>query len=278
MISYNELLKTEDYYLKSSCLTHHEFKLLFMHVIGKDFNPVDAEFIGEESFWALKHLLDRRAEGEPIQYILGCWPFLDIELIVDKRALIPRPETEYLAQKAVKIAECMGAAPLIIDLCSGTGAIALYIERKIKTSTVYAVELSSEACDLIKENKIRLDSDINVIESDVFVYLDSLSDNSVDLFVSNPPYVKEKDYMSNLDELKYEPSTAFLAAEEGLYFYNHMSPVCYKKLKNGGYIMYEIAEDQGEHVRDILYESGFSDVCIIKDIFGNNRYVEAKKI
>ena len=278
MVSYNEILNTETFYLKSSCLTHHEFRLLFTYVTGKDFNPVDAEETDEFSFITLKRLLERRADGEPIQYLIGRWPFLDLELIVDDRALIPRPETELLALKTAEIASSADYIPCVVDLCSGTGAIALYIDIKVRPSQVYAIEISPHACDLILENKTMLNSGINVINSDAEEYLESLSDETVDIFVSNPPYVDRKDYEANYSELKYEPEIAFLASEDGLYFYNHMSPLCYRKLKHGGHILYEIGEDQGEQVKDILIRAGFSDIDLQKDIFGSERYAVAKKI
>ena len=276
MISYNELLNTESSYLKSSFLTHHEFKLLFSSITGKDFNPINASEIDDQSYSALIEKLERRKSGEPIQYILGNWPFVDIDLIVDQRALIPRPETENLAVIAEHIAHSF-ESPIITDLCAGSGAIALYLKHKLSDSVISAVEISSDACSLINENINNLKLDIEIIESDVLDYLKNLPDCSVDIFVSNPPYVTEYDYQTNYNELMYEPEIAFISSDEGLFFYNKMTPLCFNKLKKSGFLLYEIGEDQGNLVKDIMLNAGFSDVSINKDIFGLDRYVSGKK-
>ena len=276
MLLYKEVLKIEKEYIESSLLTHHEFKLLFTDIFGFDFNPVDASAIDEDLFQQLLCKLNKRKSGEPIQYILGKWPFNNLELYVDNRALIPRPETEYLAQYAENLAKQI-EDPIIVDLCSGCGAIALYLKHNITGSSVSAVELSHSACDLINKNKENLKLEINIIEKDVIEYLCSLPNNSIDFFVSNPPYVKESDYYSNYEELKHEPLIAFVAAEDGLSFYNHMTELCYEKLKHNGYILYEIGEEQGQEVKNILLSCGYQDVIIKKDFNFLDRYVIGKK-
>ncbi len=276
MLSYNQVLKIEKEYLESSLLTHHEFKLLFSAIFGFDFNPVDACSIDEELFQELLLCLNRRKKGEPLQYILGKWPFINLELYVDNRALIPRPETEYLAQYAEIMAKQMHN-PVIVDLCSGSGAIALYLSKSIPSATVYAVELSPSACELINKNKEYLNSKINIIEKDALDYISSLPNKTIDLFVSNPPYVKDLDYIKNYEELKYEPLMAFIASENGLFFYQHMTEICFSKQKQNGLIMYEIGEEQGLEVQNILIESGYKDVEIIKDFNQLDRYVIGKK-
>ena len=277
MITYQDVVNLESEYIQSSLLTHHEFKLLFFHIVGKDFNPVDAERIDDQFVPILISALERRKNGEPIQYVIGSWPFLDLNLFVDNRALIPRPETELLALKAEKLINKI-EKPIVCDLCSGNGAIALYLDSKFSSSQIDAIEISAAACDLIQKNKKYLNSKINVINNDVIDYLASLPDNSIDLFVSNPPYVCEADYYSNYSELKYEPSLAFIANENGLFFYYHMTPICYKKQNYDGYLLYEIGEDQGSEVKNILVESGYSYVEILKDYNQLDRYVIGKKI
>ena len=277
MITYQYLKELESDYIQSSLLTHHEFKLLFFHIVGKDFNPIDAERINDDCVPMLISALERRKKGEPIQYILGRWPFIDLELFVDNRALIPRPETELLALKAEKLIEKI-QNPIITDLCSGNGAIALYLESVFPFSQIDAVDISSAACELMQKNKKHLNSKINIINNDVIDYLVSLPDDSIDLFVSNPPYVCDSDYYSGYSELKYEPSLAFLASENGLFFYNHMTPICYEKQKYDGYLIYEIGENQGQEVKSILIDSGYKRVEILKDYYQLDRYVIGKKI
>jgi len=276
MISYSQILNIEKDYLQSSLLTHHEFKLLFNDVYGYDFNPVDASENDASLTKSLLEKLDKRKKGEPIQYIIGKWPFIDLELYVDDRALIPRPETEYLAQYAEEYAKHI-SNPIIVDLCAGCGAIALFLSKSLPSSTVYAVELSHDACQLMSKNKELINTGINIIEMDVLQYLSLLPNNSVDLFVSNPPYVKEDEYYTNYEELKYEPLVAFIAPDDGLFFYKHMTELCHAKQKTNGSIMYEIGEDQGEAVKDILIKCGYDDIVIKKDFNSLDRYVIGKK-
>ena len=276
MTCYKDLILLRNDYLNSSSLTEHEFSLLYKHVTGVHFNPVDAKCTNDYYTEKLVRLLDRRKKGEPIQYIIGSWPFLDFEVKVDNRALIPRPETELLALEAISIIKHNGFQT-VIDLCSGSGIIGLAIQKNISKCHVTAVEISHSACLLMEDNRKFLNASINIVEDDALAYLEKLKDDSIDLIVSNPPYVAKSEYDKNYLELQYEPSLAFIASENGYYFYNHLSPLCHKKLKHGGFLLYEIGDDQKTQVFQFLEKNHFIDLECKKDYNGIDRVVLAKK-
>lgn len=274
------LYKDVQNYVRSSesdgSLTLHEAKLLFHHVTAKQMNPVDAPTITDEEYADFKALTERRKNGEPLQYLLGKWPFLDFEVKVDRRALIPRPETELLAQLAAAEAK-RHPGSVIADLCAGTGVISFAIERAAFPSVIKAVEISSDACSLMDENRTLLSSSIVIIHADAAEYLEKEPDDSLDLVVSNPPYVSLSDYEENYDELRFEPEIAFLADENGLAFYRSFSPLIYRKLKHGGSVFYEIGEEQSDAVRSLLCESGFRNIRTYSDFQNIDRVISAQK-
>ena len=276
MASYKDMVRIRNEYMNSSSLSDHEFNLIYGKVTGNHFNPVDAEETSDNNLTQIVRLLNQRMAGEPIQYILGTWPFLDIELIVDERALIPRPETELLALETIK-RSLIFQNSTIIDLCSGSGAIAFAIEDKVAGSDIIAVEYSSKACSLINDNKARLKSNVKVVEEDVFSYIPSLEDSSCDIFVCNPPYVTEAEYKSNYEELKYEPRDAFIASENGCYFYNRLTPLCFPKLRPGGFLLYEIGDEQKKAVQEIMVKWGYDNIQTMKDNEGHDRVIIGKK-
>ena len=257
-------------------LTLHEAKLLFHHVTSKPLNPVDSPFITDTEFADFKALSERRMNGEPIQYLLGKWPFLDFEVKVDRRALIPRPETELLAQLAAAEAK-KHPGSIVADLCAGTGVISFAIERSAYPSLIKSVEISSDACSLMDENRTLLSSHIVIIQADAGKYLEEETDDSLDLVVSNPPYVSLSDYKENYNELRFEPELAFLAEDNGLAFYKSLSPSIFRKLKPGGSVFYEIGDGQVNDVRSILYESGFRKIFSYLDYQNIDRVISAQK-
>lgn len=230
--------------------------------------------VSEEEFGKLMELAERRASGEPLQYISGIWPFLDFEIIVDRRALIPRPETEILAETAAELLKDL-SHPEVLDLCSGTGVLAFSAKRACPEAHVTAVELSHDASALLKENAAKLSLDIDIVVGDALACHESIPDSGFDLIICNPPYITPEDYSSNFDELKEEPKMAFLGGDDGLDFYRTIIP-CYKsKLRSGGHMAFEIGNDQAEAVTALFRESGYHDITVRKDYFSLDRIVYA---
>ncbi len=230
--------------------------------------------VTDDEFERLLSLAGRRASGEPLQYICGTWPFLDFEVKVDRRALIPRPETEILAETAISLLENI-PSPAVLDLCSGTGVLALSVKRARPDAEVTAAELSEDALSLLAENAEKLRLDIALKRADAFSFSGELKEASLDMIVCNPPYITPSDYSSNYDELKEEPVMAFLGGEDGLDFYRYIIPNYRKALKKGGIMAFEIGNEQAEAVTSLFKASGYSSITVIKDYSSLDRVVYA---
>lgn len=225
---------------------------------------------------ALRDLVQRRIDGEPLQYIAGSWPFLDFDLCVGPGVLIPRADTEALAVETVD--RLIGAeTPRVLDLCSGSGCVAIAVARTLKGADVTAVELSDEALPYLVKNIAALAPQVRVVQADVFAYQNELADESLDCIISNPPYVTPAEYADNRAELQHEPQMAFLGGEDGLDFYRHIIPAYKAKLKTGGRMLFETGSGQTEAVAELFRKNGYTDIRIIPDMFGLPRVTAAQK-
>ena len=217
--------------------------------------------------------LRKRASGYPLQYIIGEWEFYGYRFKVGEGVLIPRADTETLIE-AVKSLELK--SPVITDLCSGSGCIAITLEKEISGSEVYAIEYSDKAFSYLKKNIEINNSKVHSVSGDIFDEKVILEMPLSDIIVSNPPYLTEKD-MNNLQkEVHFEPEMALRGGSDGLDFYKKIVSLWKKKLKNNGYIVFEIGINQEEAVSGIFKENGFSDIKYIKDLSGIIRVVLAK--
>jgi len=224
----------------------------------------------------LDELVDRRIKGEPLQYIAGKWPFLDFEVSVGKGVLIPRPETELVALAAIELIKDIDR-PAVLDLCSGTGCIAIAIKRAMAGSDVTATELYHDAFGFLTKNIAELAAGINAASADVLGYEKTLGDNSFDLIAANPPYVTPAEYRDNFDELRYEPKEAFIGGRDGLDFYRYIIENYKAKLKPGGSMLFETGFNQTEAVERIFIDTGYKNVSARCDDFGLPRMVYAEK-
>lgn len=233
--------------------------------VQKDFEPKDIE--------QLESALKKRADGYPLQYIIGEWEFYGYRFKVGEGVLIPRADTETLIE-AVKSLELK--SPVITDLCSGSGCIAVTLEKEISGSEVYAIEYSDKAFSYLKKNIEINNSKVHAVLGDIFDEKVILEMPLSDIIVSNPPYLTEKD-MNNLQkEVHFEPEMALRGGSDGLDFYKKIVSLWKKKLKNNGYIVFEIGINQEEAVSKIFKENGFSDIKYVKDLSGIIRVVLAK--
>lgn len=226
----------------------------------------------------IQDMTEKRRNGLPVQYIVGEWEFYGYPFKVGKGVLIPRQDTETLVDYVLEICRRNNIkSPKIIDLCSGTGCIAITLKKEIPDSEVYALELSENALEYLEYNKKLNNADIKIIKADV------LEDNSrknlpvFDIIVSNPPYLTKQDMQELQKEVQAEPESALYAGEDGLYFYKKITPMWKKSLKKGGIIVYEIGINQHDSVSDILKSDNFEKVEFIKDTAGIIRVVSAVK-
>ena len=192
-------------------------------------------------------LVERRSNGEPLQYILGKWEFMGLPFYVGEGVLIPRPETEMLVEFALDFLKDK-KNPVVFDLCSGSGCIAISVAKHLPNAKVYAVEKSDLAFPYLKKN-IWLNCVFNVsaVHGDIF---DStlLSDIKPDLILSNPPYIRSSEIASLQSEVRNEPSMALDGGEDGLIFYREIANGWLDRLGTGGAIAVECAEDQTEDI------------------------------
>ncbi len=220
-------------------------------------------------------MVDRRAAGEPVQYIIGHWPFLGAEFSVGSGVLIPRPETEEVASLAISRARESGAKD-ILDLCAGTGCIGISIARALPGARVSCVELYPKAFKYLERNIAALAPGVAAVMADALEYHEKLAPGSIDMLVSNPPYVSREEMASLQPELAHEPVSALEAADGGLLFYKTISACYLQKLRPGGRLIFEIGHRQGDQVVRLLEGLGYCDVQLLLDQGGNPRIVEAR--
>ena len=211
----------------------------------------------------------RRTAGEPLQYLEGTVEFGPVELVADPRALIPRPETEQLWEKVVAR---VGDEPptVIVDLCTGSGNLALALKHSFRDASVWGTDVSAEALSLAKENGVRTGLQVNWLEGDLFTPLPADLQGRVDFIVSNPPYVAAAE-VSNLpgDVRDHEPRTALVAGERGDEVLTEIAADAVRWLSPGGRIALEIGESQGPRVTEIFSRYG---MCIEQDLAGRDRF------
>jgi release factor glutamine methyltransferase len=212
----------------------------------------------------------RRRRGEPLQHIEGSVRFGPIDLQSDGRALIPRPETERLWELCVALLEGI-EAPVIVDLCTGSGNLALALKHAIPDAEVLGTDLSRDAISLAAENRAGLGLDVTFIEGDLFAVLPRALRQRVDLMVSNPPYVSDGQYLVLPTEITdYEPRSALVAGPDGLDVLRRIAAGAIDWLRPGGAIVCEIGETQGDLCRSIF---STYQPAIERDLAGRDRFV-----
>ena len=227
------------------------------------------ELTGKEAA-AFEALIARREGREPLQYILGNQSFMGFGIKTDSRALIPRFDTEALCEEALKY---IRPGNRVLDLCTGSGALAVAIKRLCPGAEVIASDISEDALSLAKENAERLGADVRFVQGDLFT---PLADERFHVIVSNPPYIPEHLRGRLQAEVEREPALALFAGADGLDFYRRIAKEAPAHLNPGGRLCLEIGDGQGDAVKALLYEE-FTDIQIINDLNGLPRVVSARK-
>ena len=223
-------------------------------------------------------LMDKRAKGYPIQYILGEKEFMGLNFYVEEGVLIPRSDTETLVEYVLQyIDQIYGDKPVnFLDLGIGSGAIALSVAYYRKKLTVYGVDMYDAPLKVANINKERFNLDnVKLYKGDLFQGIDGLGlESKIHIIASNPPYIPKKDIETLQEEVKdHEPMTALDGGEDGLDFYRMIIPQSKKYLADEGLLIFEIGYDQGEEVKDIMIDAGFKNVQILKDLQGLDRVI-----
>lgn len=237
-----------------------------------------AEEPSEARLEAMRRGMKRLAAGEPVQYVLGEWDFRSLTLACDKRALIPRPETEELVTRVLKHlrdrAASNAAPPFVVDVGTGSGCIILSIAAEYKGPGVFlGLDISPDAVALATENAARC----GLADRVKFAVADGLDEfdepQSVDVIVSNPPYITTADCRSLDPRIRdHEPMNALDGGLGGLDFYERFTADAFNLLKPGGGLFFEIGDGQGAALQKLLFEAGFENIRIEKDYAGHDRY------
>lgn len=215
-------------------------------------------------------IVRERITGRPLWYCIGDTEFYGYTVKVDERVLIPRPETELLAENAIKLAK----DKKVLDLCTGSGAIAIAIKKECESATVSAIDISADALALAKENADSLGAEIEFIHSDLFAEL-AETDRKFDIIVSNPPYIRTEDIVALQKEVKdFEPIIALDGGADGLDFYKIIAENAKRYLTENGVLLLECGIGQAQEIAEML--NGFKKVEIIKDYENIDRIVKAE--
>lgn len=219
----------------------------------------------------LDALVARRQAGEPLQYIEGTAAFGPLELVVDERVLVPRPETEGLFEIATRMVR---HPEVIVDLCTGSGALALALKHEFGGATVFATDVSEEALDVARLNQDRTRLDVHWAAGDLFDPLPAALLGEVDLVVANPPYVSESEFELLPEDVKREPLVALVSGPTGLEVIRRIGAGVSAWLRPGGVAIVEISEKQGQAA-----SAAFIDLPTVvrRDLAGRDRYVVAVK-
>lgn len=235
---------------------------------------IDNQSFPENKLPEFLEAVQRREKREPLQHITGSAPFRHLELEVGPGVFIPRPETEQLVELAMeKIREL--SSPLIVDLCSGSGAIAISLSTEIDTANVYAVELSREAFEYLKRNFQKYGLDIRKLRNEnLTTALDELQ-GKVDLVVSNPPYIPNAAVPIDLEVQLHDPSVALYGGEDGLDVIREISTRALYLLRPGGCLVLEHANTQAAAIGELLLTQGWQEIVSSQDLTGKNRMISA---
>jgi release factor glutamine methyltransferase len=251
-----------------------EAQILMMHVLDVNrawllAHATDA--VTEQQATDFNHLVQRRVQGEPVAYILGYREFYGLKLKVTPATLIPRPDTETLVEAALeKISKPMQ----ILDMGTGTGAIALAIANQAPHSKVTAVDASKAALAVAEANMRNLQlSNLTLLHSDWF---SQLGQQSFDLIVSNPPYIESADQHLSQGDLRFEPLSALAAGEDGLADIRQIIEQAPDYLNHDGWLMLEHGYDQAEAVQNLYQMRGFQHIQTLRDLGDNPRVTLAQ--
>lgn len=253
-------------------------RLLLQYVLKKSRQYLivyDNQKLTEKEEQEYLKYIDLLKQGEPIEHITHQKEFMKLNFYVNENVLIPRQDTEVLVEEVIKISEKIKAKK-ILDLCTGSGAIAVSLAKYLGDVQITALDISQKALDVAisnaKNNQVQ--EKITFVESNLF---ENLAKEKYDIIVSNPPYIKRKE-LETLDiEVKKEPQIALNGGEDGLDFYRRIIDKGYEYLKYGGYICLEIGYDQKEEVTKIVEDKKqYDGLYCKKDLCDNDRVIVAK--
>jgi release factor glutamine methyltransferase len=279
----NQLKTAKNYFSEQlkNLFTSTEINSMWKEIICFRFNWNASDFIlnttfrlSESDLLFIRSYVHRLKKNEPFQYIHGITTFFGVELKCDKRALIPRPETEELVAWVVE----SGPYKTIADLCTGSGCIALGIKSIFSESNVTGLDISTDALSLAKENSKLTNLNVEFIHADVLNINRDLLDQKWDCIISNPPYIPSNERESLAENvLNFEPEISlFVGNDNPLIFYKAIVEYAKSNLSENGILFFEIHPDFSAEISDLLKLKGFINIELRKDLQGKNRMIKAQ--
>ncbi|MET4579524.1 peptide chain release factor N(5)-glutamine methyltransferase [Ottowia thiooxydans] len=255
-------------------VAREDARILMLHSLGRPLHERawlvahDTDTLPPETLAQFKALLVRRINGEPVAYLTGRKPFYGLELAIDSRVLDPRDDTETLIDWALSLcAHPAGPAPLrLLDLGTGSGAIALALRSQLPEAEITAIDQSEDALAVASENAHRLRLPVRFLAGSWFA---PVAGERFNLILSNPPYISEND--PHLQALQHEPREALVSGSDGLDDIRHLVAHAASHLVPGGWLLMEHGWDQAVAVRALLMDAGFEHVQSRKDLAGTER-------
>ncbi len=258
-------------FLASGVLPDHELVRLAIHVSGASRLDVLRGFELSQDQWRdLDDLVRRRLAGVPLQHLEGTVQFGPLELLCDSRALVPRPETEYLWEQLVSRLQGQ-PIDVIVDLCTGSGCLALALKHAIPEAAVYGTDSDPDALSLARENVDYTALDVQLFEGDLFEALPGELRGRIDVLVVNPPYLAEREFAALSTEVRdHDPRAGLVAGETGLEMYSRIAANWIGWMRPGGLLALEIGETQGREVAEIFAATGPE---VAPDLAGRERFL-----
>lgn len=231
--------------------------------------------ISQQAYEKAVSAAKKRATGYPLQYILGHWEFYGLDFEVGEGVLIPRADTEILVDNVLEFFRGKNSSVKIMDLCSGSGCIAVAVKKKLPRANVYALEKYPEAQKFLENNIKKHKTDINIVCDDVFDYVPS---KRFDCVMSNPPYLTEKETENLQKEIEYEPISALNGGIDGMNYYRSIIPKWRNFVVKGGMIIFEASENQMDEISALLCKEGFDNIKISCDYSGEARTISGIRL
>jgi release factor glutamine methyltransferase len=270
-----EMLKRASEYLRAASVSSDvlDAQTLLAKALGRDRTYIIINYnqqLSDDLAANYQRLIERRASGEPLQYITGHQEFFGLEFEVTPDVLIPRPETEIIIEETIRLAHQTGLTePVIVDVGTGSGCIAITLARELNRSRVIATDVSTAALQVARRNAIRhnLDNRIDFVAANL---LDAFTEDAfIDFIISNPPYVSERELPSLQREVRdWEPHIALTDFGDGLSFYHHLLNDSPLRIKSGGYLICEMGYTQSEMVSSLVDPAVWGETRLLDDLQG----------
>lgn len=276
MESGRDLIERISGHLHTSGVDKYEARVIAEYVTGDSFSDLqmNAYDLSTRQNDQLDDLIAKRNSGIPLPYVLKSAPFRHLDLYVDERVLIPRSETEIVVEHAIELLKDRGEQ-VVVDMCTGSGAIALSIAQEVIDSHVYASDISSDALDVARLNSVATGSPARRVQyfcGDLFDALPESIKGTVNVIVSNPPYIGEEEKADvESTVVNHEPHVALFAGAQGTDIYERLIDQARDWVAHDGYVVLEISPSTAEFVQECARTNGYGDVEVFPDMTGRKR-------